>query len=56
MYFDTGKIVAMTAANQDFCAVARQPDSGLSLADGSMGYDGLMACVREHAMPQETRK
>ena len=27
--------------------------AGLSLADGSMGYDELLAWIREHAMPQE---
>jgi death-on-curing protein len=30
--------------------------SGLSLADGSMGYDELLAWIREHVMPQETGK
>ena len=30
--------------------------TGLSLADGSMGYDELLAWIREHAMPQKTGK
>jgi prophage maintenance system killer protein len=27
--------------------------AGLSLAEGSMGYDELLAWIREHVMPQE---
>ena len=30
--------------------------AGLSLAEGSMGYDELLAWIREHVMPQETGK
>ena len=30
--------------------------AGLSLADGSMGYDELLAWIREHVMTQETGK
>ena len=30
--------------------------AGLSLADGSMGYDELLAWIREHVMPQDVGK
>ena len=61
MYIDTDKIVTMTAANQNFSAVARQNDLddgeylGLT-ADGSMCYDELLAWIREHVTPQDVGK
>ena len=34
----------------------RERPWGLSLADGSMGYDELLAWIREHVTPQDVGK
>ena len=35
------------------CTDEENVHAGLSLAEGSMGYDELLAWIREHVMPQE---
>ena len=38
------------------CADEEIVRAGLSLADGSMDYDKLLAWIREHVMPQDRVK